>query len=71
MTEEFFCFHGRSMIWPNVMKMVDFLDISTAKAEQTIREFVKADMTDIVTLHRSMDPFTPIKHNHSSQGTIP
>jgi len=59
------------VIWPNVMDMVDFLDISTAKAERTIREFVEADMAGIVTLHRSMGPFTPTKHNHLSQGTIP
>lgn len=59
------------MIWPNVMDMVDFLDVSTAKAERTIREFVEADMADIVALHRPMGPFTPTKHNDLSQGTIP
>lgn len=53
------------------MEMVDFLDISTAKAERTIREIVEADIADIVMLHRPMDPFTPTEHNHLSQGTIP
>ena len=53
------------------MDMVDFLDISTARAERTIRKFVEADMADIVALHRPMGPLTPTKHNHLLQGTIP